>query len=503
VAIAARPVPEGTDLGPARGVPPVRSLEPIRPGHKLALSGIRRGEPIVKYGQVIGFASRDIPAGSWVHVHNCSADRFDRDHAFSSEVPPPPPPEEPRTFPGYRRPDGRAGTRNYVAVVATVNCASSVVRFIADRFRADGLRDFPGVDGVLPIAHMAGCGMQHGGADHLRLERVLGGLARHPNVAACVLVGLGCETGEAGRLVASRRLVAVEGIAGEARPRPPAVILISEAGGTRRAVEAGVAEVRRLLPVAGAARRVPIPAGEIVLGTNCGGSDGWSGVTANPALGHAADRIVALGGTAVLGETPEIYGAEHILTRRAVSREVGERLVEKIRWWEWYVSVFGAKIDNNPSPGNKEGGLTTIYEKSLGAIAKGGTTALTAVIEYAEPVTAKGLVVMDTPGYDPTSMTGILAGGVTVCVFTTGRGSVYGSKPAPSIKVSTNTPLSERMPDDIDIDAGVILAGTPVETVGRRIFEEILSVAGGKRTRSEEAGLGEWEFSPWIVGPVL
>jgi altronate hydrolase len=226
-------------------------------------------------------------------------------------------------------------------------------------------------------------------------------------------------------------------------------------------------------------------------------------VTANPALGVASDLLVAQGGTSVLAETPEIYGAEHLLTRRAVSREVGEKLVERIRWWEWYTGLFDAELDNNPSPGNKEGGLTTIYEKSLGAIAKGGSTALVDVVGYAEPVRAKGLVVMDTPGYDPVSMTGIVAGGANVLVFTTGRGSVFGCKPAPSIKVATNTPLYEHMSDDMDIDAGVILAGTPVQEVGRRIFEEILAVAGGKKTKSELAGVGEEEFAPWAIGPTL
>ncbi len=410
---------------------------------------------------------------------------------------------ESRSFPGYRRRDGRAATRNYVAVISTVNCSASVTRFIAERFRGDGLRDFPGVDGVLAIKHATGCAMQQGGPDHLRLQRVLGGLARHPNIAACVLVGLGCETGEASRLVETQRLIGVEDLQRGGSTRPPPVVLIQHEGGSRRTVEAGVAAVRRLLPFADAQRRTPIPASELVLGTNCGGSDGQSGITANPALGIASDMVVAQGGTAILGETPEIYGAEHLLTRRAVSPAVGQKLVDRIRWWEWYASVFGAEINNNPSPGNREGGLTTIYEKSLGAIAKGGSTALTAVYDYAEPVTAKGLVVMDTPGYDPVSMTGIVAGGANVCVFTTGRGSVYGCVPVPSIKIASNTETYERMADDMDIDAGVVATGTPLGDVGRRVFEEILAVAGGKKTRSEVAGMGEEEICPWIVGPIL
>jgi altronate hydrolase len=504
VAIAARTLQKGATL--ALNGHQVVLLEPVRLGHKLALTAITTGEPILKYGQVIGFASEDIPAGRWVHVHNCSPDSFARDYAFSSEVPaPPPPPAEPRHFQGYRRPDGRAGTRNYVAVVSTVNCSASTSRYIADRFRGDGLRNFPQVDGILPITHKGGCAMQYDGPDHLQLERVLAGFAQHPNVVAYVLVGLGCETGQASHLIKSQRLVTLEGTAEAAASpiQPPTVITIQESGGIRKTVEAGVAAVARLLPLANAVRRTRIAASELILGTNCGGSDGNSGVTANPALGVAADLLVAQGGTAIIGETPEIYGAEHLLTRRAVSPEVGAKLIERIKWWEWYTAIFGAEINNNPSPGNKEGGLTTIYEKSLGAIAKGGSTALTEVYRYAEPVTAKGFVVMDTPGYDPTSMTGIVAGGANVCVFTTGRGSVYGCKPAPSIKVATNTPMYERMVDDMDIDAGVILSGTPLHEVGRQIFEEILEVASGKKTKSELAGVGEEEFSPWIIGPIL
>jgi len=350
----------------------------------------------------------------------------------------------------------------------------------------------------VPITHKHGCAMQFGGADHLQLERTLAGFAKHPNVAAYILVGLGCETGQAVHLIESQGLIQLNG----ARKRPQ-VLSIQECGGIGKTVEAGVRAVADILPTINDVKRTRLPAGKIVLGTNCGGSDGNSGVTANPALGIASDLIVRQGGTSILGETPEIYGAEHLLTRRAVSRDVGEKLIERIKWWEWYTSIFGAEINNNPSPGNKEGGLTTIYEKSLGAIAKGGSTPLMAVVSYAEPVRTPGLVVMDTPGYDPVSMTGIVAGGANVLVFTTGRGSVFGCKPAPSIKVATNTPLYEHMIDDMDIDAGAILRGTSVESVGRLIFEEILAVASGKKTKSELHGVGEEEFAPWSIGPTL
>lgn len=469
-------------------------------GHKVALMPIREGEAIRKYGQIIGFASREIPTGGHVHVHNVSAETFQRDYAFCQDCPPPPePPGERRTFMGYDRGDGRYGTRNYIAIISTVNCSASTNKYISEKIRHSGiLRDYPNIDGVVAITHKAGCAMQYDGADHRQLDRTLAGFARHPNVAAYILMGLGCETGQAMHLIEGEHLMQLDG-----SRRPPVVISIQECGGISKTVEAGFREVEKLLPRVNDVKRVPLSADKIILGTNCGGSDGNSGVTANPALGIASDLIVQQGGTTILGETPEIYGAEHLLTRRAVSQAVGEKLIERIRWWEWYTSIFGTEINNNPSPGNKEGGLTTIYEKSLGAIAKAGSTAMVDVVHFAEPVKARGFVVMDTPGYDPVSMTGIVAGGANVLVFTTGRGSVFGCKPVPSIKVATNTPLFQHMRDDMDIDAGVILSGTPVEVVGQQIFEEILAVASGKKTRSEINGVGEEEFAPWAIGPTL
>jgi altronate hydrolase len=468
-------------------------------GHKLALRQIPKGEPIYKYGQIIGFAKQDIAAGSHVHVHNVAADAFERDYAFCRDCPPPPAPAEPRTFQGYDRGDGRYGTRNYIAIISTVNCSASTSKYISEKFRAtDLLRQYPNVDGVVAITHKAGCAMQYDGPDHNQLDRTLAGFAKHPNVAAYILIGLGCETGQAIHLVENQNLIQLNGTKNK-----PLVLTIQECGGIGRTVDAGVRAIAELLPRVNDVRRTSLSADKIILGTNCGGSDGNSGVTANPALGVASDLLVAQGATSIIGETPEIYGAEHLLTRRAVSRAVGEKLVERIKWWEWYTSIFGAEINNNPSPGNKEGGLTTIYEKSLGAIAKGGSTALVDVVGYAEPVRAKGFVVMDTPGYDPVSMTGIVAGGANVLVFTTGRGSVFGCKPAPSIKVATNSPMYHHMVDDMDINAGVILEGTPVEQVGRQIFEEILAVASGKKTKSEINGVGEEEFAPWSIGPTL
>lgn len=497
VAVAAKALPPGLEVQ-ANGST-LRIEKRVGLGHKLALRPIQKGEAVTKYGQVIGFAAEDIPPGGHVHVHNVRADSFARDYAFCRDCPPAPATAEPRYWMGYDRGDGRYGTRNYVAVISTVNCSASTSKYISERIRASELlRDFPNVDGVVAITHKSGCAMQYDGPDHHQLDRTLAGFAKHPNVGAYVLVGLGCETGQAIHLIENQGLLQLGGT-----KQKPLVLTIQECGGIGKTVEAGVRAVAELLPRVNDVRRTKLGADKIVLGTNCGGSDGNSGVTANPALGVASDLLVAQGGASILGETPEIYGAEHLLTRRAVSRAVGEKLVERIKWWEWYTGIFGAEINNNPSPGNKEGGLTTIYEKSLGAIAKGGSTALVDVVGYAEPVKAKGLVVMDTPGHDPVSMTGIVAGGANVLVFTTGRGSVFGCKPAPSIKVATNTPLYEHMTDDMDINAGVILEGTPVEQVGRQIFEEILAVASGKKTKSEQSGVGEEEFAPWSIGPTL
>lgn len=467
--------------------------------HKAALVDIPSGDPIRKFGQIIGFAAGHIAAGAWVHSHNVTAEDFERRHAVAVEPPPAPPPLAGRTFQGILRDDGRVATRNYVAVISNVNCSASVSKWIARRFDAAALAPYPNIDGVAAFTHTGGCAMQFGGENHKMLNRVLGGFARHANVAAYLLVGLGCETATLGNLIESQSLVQL----GPA-PQPPPMISMQDCGGTAAAVEEGVRQIAAMLPAANDVRRTPVDASRILLATECGGSDGASGVTANPALGVATDRVVAAGGTSIISELSEIYGAEHLLAARAVSQEVGEALLERIRWWEWYTSVFGARLDNNPSPGNKAGGLTTIYEKSLGAVSKGGSTALRAVYQYAETVSSRGLVAMDTPGFDPASVTGMVAGGANVVAFTTGRGSCFGCKPVPSIKIATNTPMYERMEADMDLNAGVIADGSAsVEEFGEVIFDKILAVAGGERTKSELAGVGDEEFAPWNIGPIL
>jgi len=499
VAVLKRGLSAGVEL--VQGTLRVVATGDVPAGHKIALRGVPEGAAVRKYGQIIGFARGAIAAGDHVHTHNLVVKEFARDCEFCAEAKPVVfhPPERMRHFPGYARAGGRVGTRNYVAVISTVNCSASVAQFVKERFPADELRrDFPNVDGVLSFTHKSGCGIQMG-EPHELLMRVLAGLARHPNIAGYVLIGLGCEV----NLVESmRRQCQLDQL--QPGEMAPTFLEIQNAGGVRRTVEAATAAVRQLLPGANAAQRTTQPISQLVLAENCGGSDAHSGITANPALGVASDELIRFGGTSVLAETPEIYGAEHLLARRAVSREVGERLLARIRWWEDHVRLHGASIDNNPSPGNKAGGLTTIYEKSLGAVAKGGQSPLMAVYEYAEPITAAGLCFMDTPGFDPVSMTGLVAGGCNIGVFTTGRGSVYGCKPAPCLKVATNTPLFNAMNEDMDLNAGTILDGTEtVEQVGRRLFEKILAVAGGEKTKSELAGIGDEEFAPWMLGPTF
>ena len=472
----------------------------IRPGHKFALRDIPADVPVRKYGQTIGFATDDITAGSHVHVHNVSVRDFERDYRFAAEATPlePYPASHMRFFDGYARPDGGVGTRNYIAVISTVNCSASVSSYVAREFDEAALTGYSNVDGVLAITHKGGCGTNLGGADYVQLQRTLAGFARHPNIFGYVLMGLGCEVNQIVDLVHNHGLLRIDAIR-----QPPKTISIQAEGGTRKAIDAGIRAVQEMLPAANECVRTPQPVSKLTIGAECGGSDANSGITANPAVGVCGDELVRYGGTHCIAETTEMYGAEHLLTARAVSEEVGKKLVGRIRWWENYATTHGAEIDNNPTPGNKEGGLTTIYEKSLGAIAKGGTSPLTAVYEFAEPMTEPGFVVMDTPGYDPVSVTGMVAGGANVVLFTTGRGSVFGFKPVPSIKIATNSRLYHHMIDDMDINAGDAVEGGSVQDVGMAIFEDVIAVASGKQTKSEIAGVGELEFCPWVLGPIL
>ncbi len=484
-------------LRPGTEVGGIAVAAAVPKGHKLASAAIASGDPVRKFGQIIGFATADIAPGDHVHDHNCAVADFERDYRFAEAAGDDELVAESdrRTFDGFRRPGGKVGTRNYLGVLTSVNCSASVARFIAEACNRSGvLADFPYVDGVVSFVHGTGCGMAGSGEGFELLERTLWGYAAHPNLAGVLIVGLGCEVFQIPRLKKTY---------GVSESTIFRTMTIQDAGGTRRAVEDGVAAIRDMLPLANAARREPVPASELILALQCGGSDGYSGITANPALGAAADLLVRNGGTCILSETPEIYGAEHLLTRRAKDRETGERLVELIRWWEAYTAKNGGEMNNNPSPGNKAGGLTTILEKSLGAAAKGGTTNLRGVYRYAEPVTERGFVFMDSPGYDPCSVTGQVASGANLVAFTTGRGSAFGYKPVPSIKLATNPDTYARMRDDMDINCGDVLDGVSIEDKGREIFEEILKVASGKRCKSEDLGYGDNEFVPWQIGAVM
>lgn len=466
-------------------------------GHKIATVAMPRGSEVRKYAQIIGYASADIARGDHVHTHNVEFRNTEGHYEFSTDLRPVRmvADADRDTFMGIRRANGSVGTRNYIAVLTSVNCSATAARMIASAFGPDEMAQYPNVDGVVAFVHGTGCGMAGAGEGFEALQRVMWGYARHPNHAGVLMVGLGCEMNQIDWLLEAYGI-----------KRGPLfqTMNIQDVAGLRRTIELGIEKVRAMLPEANKAVREPCPASEIMVGLQCGGSDAWSGITANPALGYACDLLVAQGGTGVLSETPEIYGAEHLLTRRAVDGEVGGKLVKLIRWWEDYTARNKGSMDNNPSPGNKKGGLTTILEKSLGAAAKGGTTPLTGVFKYGEPITRKGFVFMDSPGYDPASVTGQIASGCNMIVFTTGRGSAFGSKPAPCTKIATNTEMYNRMTEDMDINAGAMLTdGVSLEAKGREIYEHVLRVASGEKSKSEAQGLGDYEFVPWQIGATM
>ena len=470
----------------------------IPAGHKVAVRPIKAGDPIRRYGQIIGFASADIGVGEHVHVQNCEMGDFAKDYAYGVDARQTEMIAPQATFQGIRRPDGRVATRNYIGILTSVNCSAHVAGVVADMFRRnpmtghDPLADYPNVDGVVALTHKTGCGMTQD--EPLRvLRRTLAGYARHPNFSHVIVLGLGCEVNQIGGLMEEQRL------AGRLRGMD-----IQTMGGSRKTVAAGVEFVKGILAEANQVKRETIAASALTVALQCGGSDGYSGVSANPALGAASDLLVRHGGTVILSETPETYGAEHLLTRRAISPEVGKKLVDLMHWWEEYTEREGAEMNANPSPGNKAGGLTTILEKSLGAMAKAGSTNLVDVVRYAEEVKARGFVFMDTPGYDPVAATGQVAGGANVVCFTTGRGSVFGCKPAPSIKLATNTAMFKHIEDDMDVNCGTILDGDEsVQQCGQRIFELILRVASGEQTKSEQFDFGAAEFAPWVLGATM
>ena len=487
-----------TDLSAGAAVPGLDGplKEPVARGHKIAVHPIAEGDKVLRYGQTIGVATRAIAPGEHVHVHNLGMGGHAEAQEFSTEVRSLPAPSEQRHFMGYHRADGSVGTRNYLGILTSVNCSGSVARLMAEAAEKHGWLDaFENVDGVVPIVHGTGCGMSGSDEGYDTLFRTLQGYARNPNFAGILLLGLGCEVMQVPDLVGRGRMRADGNIR---------YMTIQQSGGTRKTIERGIEHLKEMAARANTIARAPAGLEHLMIGMQCGGSDGYSGITANPALGVASDLLVAHGGTTILSETSEIYGAEHLLTRRAVTPEVGEKIVERIRWWEDYTARNGGEMDNNPSPGNKKGGLTTILEKSLGAVAKGGSAPLTQVYKFAEPVTERGFVFMDSPGYDPCSVTGQIASGANLIAFTTGRGSVSGYKPTPCIKLATNSEMYGRMSEDMDINCGDIVSeGVSLEAKGREIFELFLRVASGEQTKSEELGFGGAEFVPWQMGAVM
>ncbi len=473
----------------------ITSRSQVQAGYKIAARKILKGEPILKYNVTIGFANTDIEPGTMMHNHNTEFREFDRDYAHASEFKPVDMiPESARaTFQGFVRPNGQVGTRNFLGILSTVNCSATVVKKIAEWFTPERMKEFPNVDGVVSFSHSIGCGMEMSGEPMDLLRRTMAGYARHPNLAGALIIGLGCERNQIKGLLEQEELDKLPNLK---------TFVMQETGGTTKTIQAGIEAVLAMLPEANKARRETVSASHLTVGLQCGGSDGFSSITANPALGAAVDLLARHGGTGVLSETPEIYGVEHTLTRRAANQIVGEKLVERIRWWKDVYSVGrDVQINGTVSPGNQAGGLANIFEKSLGSSMKGGTGPLMEVYKYAEPMTTKGFVFMDTPGYDPVSATGQIAGGANLIAFTTGRGSMFGSKPAPCVKLATNTPMFNRLQDDMDINCGEIMDGTvTVQEMGQRIFELFLRTASGEQSKSEILGLGDHEFVPWQIG---
>ncbi len=487
------------DIGIGTAVPSegFNSRSQVPAGHKIAARPIRQGEPILKYNVCIGFAASDIAPGTYVHSHNVTFREFDRDYAYGEEYVETPVLADSgqARFMGYVRSDRQVGTRNFIGILSTVNCSATVVHKVAEWFTPELLKEFPNVDGVVGLSHGLGCGMEMSGEPMDLLRRTLGGYARHPNFAGVLVIGLGCERNQLAGLMEKEGL--------ETNPRLQTFVM-QENGGTRKTIEAAVAAVQKMLPAANEAKREPVSVRHLKIGLQCGGSDGFSSITANPALGAAMDILVRHGGTAILSETPEIYGVEHTLTRRAVNREVGEKLIDRIRWWkEVYSPGRDVQINGAVSPGNQVGGLANIFEKSLGSSMKGGTTGLMEVYRYAEPVCQSGFVFMDTPGFDPCSATGQIAGGANMIMFTTGRGSMFGAKPVPSIKLATNTPMYDRLTEDMDYNCGTILDGTQtMREAAEGIFQQMIRIASGERSKSELLDLGNHEFVPWNIGVV-
>ena len=467
--------------------------DPIPFGHKVCLKAINKGDPIIKYDQIIGFASKNINPGEHVHSHNLEFKEFYRDYKVTEKkliID-----EKCETFfNGILRENGQIATRNYIGIVSTVNCSATVTKMIVEKIKYSKiLDDYPNIDGIVPITHSTGCGMNTEGEGMQIFQRTIDGFKNHPNFSHVFVIGLGCECAQVSLFDESVK-----------KHNRIHFLTIQEEGGTKKIVDKVLSQIKNLLNEANDIKRSPQSVSNIILALQCGGSDGYSGISANPALGVAADMLVKKGGSPILSETPEIYGAEHLLINRSNNQITADKLIEKIKWWKHYTSINNSSMDNNPAPGNKKGGLTTILEKSLGAVAKGGNSILQDVLSYAEPLKNKGLNFMDSPGYDPVSVTGQVASGANVICFTTGRGSCFGCKPSPSLKLATNTAMYKKLSEDMDINCGTIIDGEEnIEELGKKIFELIVNTASGSKSKSEINGYGDEEFNPWQVGVVM
>ena len=471
----------------------IRTIDPIPFGHKVCLKSINKGEPIIKYDQIIGFASKNINAGEHVHSHNLEFREFKRSFRVQNK----------KTivdekvdtfFNGILRENDQVATRNYIGIVSTVNCSATVTKMIVEKIKYSNiLENYSNIDGIVPITHSTGCGMNTESEGMDMFQRTIDGFKNHPNFSHVFVIGLGCECAQVSLFDESLK-----------KHNRIHFLTIQDEGGTKKIVEKVFSQIKNLLPESNKIKRTPQSVSHLTLALQCGGSDGYSGITANPALGVAADLLVRKGGSSILSETPEIYGAEHLLINRANSQETADKLMERLKWWKNYTSINNSTMDNNPAPGNKRGGLTTILEKSLGAVAKGGKSILEDVLEYAEPLKNKGFNFMDSPGYDPVSVTGQVASGANIICFTTGRGSCFGCKPVPSLKLSTNTAMYKKMEEDMDINCGTIAEGKEdIEKVGNKIFNLVVNTASGNKSKSEINGYGDEEFNPWQVGVVM
>ena len=471
----------------------INTIDPIPFGHKVCLKSVNKGDPIIKYDQIIGFASKNIQAGEHVHSHNLEFKEFKRDFKVTDKkniIE-----EKADTFfNGIMRDNGDVATRNYIGIVSTVNCSATVTKMIVEKIKySDILKDYPNIDGIVPITHSTGCGMNTVSEGMQIFQRTIDGFKNHPNFSHVFVIGLGCECAQVSLFDESLK-----------KHQRIHFLTIQDEGGTKKIVDKVLSQIKNLLKEANDIKRTPQSVSNLTLALQCGGSDGYSGITANPALGVAADLLVKKGGSSILSETPEIYGAEHLLINRANSQLTADKLIKRIEWWRHYTSINDSTMDNNPAPGNKKGGLTTILEKSLGAVAKGGNSVLQDVLNYAEPLKNKGFNFMDSPGYDPVSVTGQVASGANVICFTTGRGSCFGCKPVPSLKLSTNTAMYEKMSEDMDINCGTIAEGKEkIAEVGQKIFDLVVNTASGNKSKSEINGYGDEEFNPWQVGVVM